>query len=1384
LALPEVDQVVPAGRGGAAQVFRARDGRTGASLALKVASGVEGRRALAREAVYAGLRLSPRLPEIVGLGWIPGATLGPEHASAAPRACLALRWRDGESLARAPRPGAPARTAHALGVAADVGEALADLHGFGLAHGDLKPDNLIVDAHGRVHLIDLGLAAPALARTITGGTPRYLPLDDVDPGDACARDRLALGAVLAELVDDDVAAAERPIGAARGATILGPVGAIVAALVAPSPGARPSAWWAAERARAELVAMGARRASDPGEGSERQARRVRASYLRLRRVEIEAAASARAGTAPWLSDAIELVARARSLEGDGAASDPAGSLGPLPPEGVARWLTMLVGPAAASWPLRVLTGASEAELARALEELARRTPPSAWRLADVEIALRGDAPTRAAARAAVSASGPIDADRAAALALALARVPADAAAIADVEAASDAPGSLMLAAADALRLGAELGRARSLVLRVATGEPRADALAADVLRRSGDIALARARATAAIAYGDDSADRARATLARIAIDAGDLDEAARTLDEGGSSAPLCEARALLTSMRGATQAALEEVVRGEALAISAEERARLRAMRGFLLHEDDPAGALRAYAAAVEDAVRAGATLEEATYRTGEAAAAVAVGDLGAAILSGRRAALLWEHLGRPAHAARARLAVAAAYATAGATHETEIAARDAIACARDAADRRAEAYALWAIADAGAPSAAEAARDAAALVDPDDPSDALRAAARVLERSPADLPAPRIDALDRLAEDPSSHVAARLEWWGARARRLVRDHEAGAPGRPELPLAALASLATARAPIGSRGPALAAGVELAASAGRGELARRLLAALADAARDLGSRAPPELADAIAALPWVARAAVAPDAGLRPEQARDLERLLGSFAERERLSSLLARVVDALVLWTGVERGLLLLRAPDGRLVPRAARNLARADLRGEQLALSQTLAARALEAREPVVAVDASGELSTVHASVHALRLRSVLAVPLVARGEALGVVYLDDRVRRGAFGPGELTFTRAVASLAAIAIADTRDQVLLRRAARRAARATDALRDALAHREAALDAAERELARVRDGRSTRFRYDRIVGESESLCAMLRVVDRVTTADVPVLLLGESGSGKELVARAIHDNGPRSRHAFVGENCGAIPEPLLESALFGHVRGAFTGADRPRAGLFEVADRGTLFLDEVGEMSLGMQAKLLRVLEDGFVRPVGSERGRHVDVRVVAATHRDLTAMVAARTFREDLLYRLDIVTIRVPPLRERAADVPLLVQRFLKTHAPSARVRVTPAAMERLVAYPWPGNVRQLENEIRRAIILSDGTIDREHLSPDVAGVSRTTQADPGLHLRSRLDALEADLVREALRRTGHNQTRAAKLLGVSRFGIQKMIKRLAIG
>jgi len=245
------------------------------------------------------------------------------------------------------------------------------------------------------------------------------------------------------------------------------------------------------------------------------------------------------------------------------------------------------------------------------------------------------------------------------------------------------------------------------------------------------------------------------------------------------------------------------------------------------------------------------------------------------------------------------------------------------------------------------------------------------------------------------------------------------------------------------------------------------------------------------------------------------------------------------------------------------------------------------------------------------------------------------------------------------------------------------------------------------------------------MIGDSEKMQAIYSLLERVAPSDVPVLIQGETGTGKELVARALHDASPRKGKAFLAENCAAVPANLLESELFGHARGSFTGATGDREGHFVAADGGTLFLDEIGDMPLDMQSKLLRVLEEGEVRPVGSNKTVKVDVRIVAATHRDLGAMVAEKRFREDLLYRLNVVCLFLPPLRERNGDVAHLVRYFLTTCAREdgkAPSELSPEALEALSAYSWPGNVRQLENEIRRATALTRGRIDVADLSPEV--------------------------------------------------------------
>ncbi len=311
------------------------------------------------------------------------------------------------------------------------------------------------------------------------------------------------------------------------------------------------------------------------------------------------------------------------------------------------------------------------------------------------------------------------------------------------------------------------------------------------------------------------------------------------------------------------------------------------------------------------------------------------------------------------------------------------------------------------------------------------------------------------------------------------------------------------------------------------------------------------------------------------------------------------------------------------------------------------------------------------------------------------------------------------------------------------------------------------------------------------IVAASPPMIELLELLERAAEYKATVLLTGESGTGKEVLARAIHAQSGRRHLAFVAVNCGAIPEALLESELFGHSRGAFTGADRARRGLFVEADGGTIFLDEIGEMPSPLQVKLLRVLQEEEVRPVGESKSRKVDVRVIAATSRDLEREVAAGRFREDLFYRLDVFRVRVPPLRERREDVPLLVDHFLalfrETLGKPVRT-IADDALDRLVAHHWPGNVRELENVMERAMILCDGDrITLAELPDGITGARRTAPLPAGagdFSLRRARRRFESELITRALAATGGNRTRAARLLEISHRALLYKLKEYGLG
>ncbi len=348
------------------------------------------------------------------------------------------------------------------------------------------------------------------------------------------------------------------------------------------------------------------------------------------------------------------------------------------------------------------------------------------------------------------------------------------------------------------------------------------------------------------------------------------------------------------------------------------------------------------------------------------------------------------------------------------------------------------------------------------------------------------------------------------------------------------------------------------------------------------------------------------------------------------------------------------------------------------------------------------------------------------------------------------------------------------------------------------IANYEAELGKRDETIQTLSSELSERYRFENIIGKSGPMLEVFRILERVCNSDSTVLVNGESGTGKELVARAIHYNGLRKDKPFVVQNCSAFNDNLLESALFGHTKGSFTGALRDKKGLFEVADGGTFFLDEVGDMSPSLQVKLLRVLQEGTFTPVGGTAPKQVDVRVIAATHKDLGEMVKKGEFREDLYYRINVIRIQVPALRQRKDDLPVLMDHFMRKHRREGqRARaLAPEAISLLTAYHWPGNIRELENEIERLFVLGGDQeiIPAELISQrirdavtgvegaSVIGLNRVTQLPVG-KLNDAVEHLEREMISQGLLRTKGNKSRLARELGISRSNLILKIQKYAL-
>ncbi len=602
---------------------------------------------------------------------------------------------------------------------------------------------------------------------------------------------------------------------------------------------------------------------------------------------------------------------------------------------------------------------------------------------------------------------------------------------------------------------------------------------------------------------------------------------------------------------------------------------------------------------------------------------------------------------------------------------------------------------------------------------------------------------------LCRLAEGSPEEAAPLLE----------RSLDAGLQlGR--LDLTAEARLALARAAEKAGNPAK--GIDFVR--GAAEDFRQIASRISDSAvrrRYLGSGDRRQVLERVAAeeaAPPAAGAAAGTDRSIPPVKMLatmyEITQIINTIRD---LTELLNRVLDLAIQIVSAERGLIFLRdEATGDLRVRVARNLEHETIRdaGEY---SLRILREAQEGRS-IVTVDAGSDARfQAYDSVSLYNIRSLVCVPLRIRDRVLGTVYLDSRRPGDLFGEEDLKFLEAFANQAAIAIEN--------------AQLYEALKEENLYLKKTVEA--------------RYGFENIIGNSAALEKVLERAARVADSDVPVVIQGESGTGKELVARALHVNSSRREKRFLSENVAALPETLLESELFGHVRGAFTGAEQDKQGLFELADGGTLFLDEVGEMSLALQSKLLRVLQEGEIRPVGGSRIRKVDVRILAATNRDLKALVAEKRFREDLFYRLNVVTLTLPPLRQRKEDLPVLVEHFLEKIARqkgTKPMKVDPTVLSLLVRYQWPGNVRELENTIARLALFASGpVITLTDLARDPDLLDRVAEI-PGSRKGPEPD-LRKDDIRQALKATRGNKVQAAALLGISRATLFRKIRQFQI-
>ncbi len=490
-----------------------------------------------------------------------------------------------------------------------------------------------------------------------------------------------------------------------------------------------------------------------------------------------------------------------------------------------------------------------------------------------------------------------------------------------------------------------------------------------------------------------------------------------------------------------------------------------------------------------------------------------------------------------------------------------------------------------------------------------------------------------------------------------------------------------------------------------------------------------------------------------PAAAPQPHDAIDSMKRLVDFSELllrpGDLEHLLSELIDQVVALTRASKGFLVLADDSGNYQIRVARNLERQPVDDPSELLSDNILREVITSRQAQIISDAYSDTRFQSSlSVINLKLCSVMCVPLIVRGELLGVIYVGNDNVRDLFRAEQLETLKVFAAQAALFIKNVGLLVELR--------------------EESAELAER---------LEQFKFGEIIGSCPQMIEVYNRVEKVAGTDITVLITGETGTGKELIAREVHNRSPRGKGPFITVNCGAIPENLIESELFGHVKGSFTGAIANQVGKFHAADKGTIFLDEVGELPLQLQVKLLRVLQERQIQRVGDAKTTPIDVRVVAATNRDLADEVRHGRFREDLFFRLNVIGVELPPLRERGDDVLLIARYQVKRYAKEygreidAAKAFAPSAVHAMMKFGWPGNIRQLENHIKKALVLAEGPqITAKDLDLELDGPpGAPTGDDEPMPLAEAREVWQREYINKILARNNGNRTKTARDLGV---------------